>query len=56
MEAENAVTWVKKVTYLLRFCNLKSPCMTINTRKDVYEPSEDDFRLFITKLDDICFC
>ena len=46
------------MTYLLRSCNLNSPCMRISTGShiDVYEPSEDDYRLFIAKLDDICFC
>ena len=44
------------MTYLLRFCNLNSPCMRISTHIDVYEPSEDDYWLFIAKVDDICFC
>ena len=44
----------KKVTYPLRFCNLNSPCMRISTHIDVYEPSKDDYWLFIAKLDDIC--
>ena len=30
--------------------------MRISTHIDVYEPSEDDYWLFIAKLDDICFC
>ena len=30
--------------------------MRIGTHVDVYEPSEDDYRLFIEKLDDLCFC
>ena len=30
--------------------------MRISTHIDVYEPSEDDYKLFIAKLDDICFC
>ena len=30
--------------------------MRIGTHVDVYEPSEDDYRLFISKLDDLCFC
>ena len=42
---------LKKVTYLLRFCNLNSPWMKIGTLVDVYEPSEYDYRLFIAKLD-----
>ena len=43
----------KKETYLLRFRNMNSPCMRINTRVDVYEPSEDDYRLLMAKLDDM---
>ena len=50
--AENAVTYVKKVTYPLRFCNLNSPSMRISIHIDVYVPSEDDYGLFIVKLDD----
>ena len=46
----------KKVSYPLRFRNLNSSCMRISTHVDVYDPSEDDCRLFIAKLDDICFC
>ena len=42
--------------YPLRFRNLNSPCMRISTQKDVYELSEDDYRLFIAKLNEICFC
>ena len=38
---------LKEVTHLLRFCNLNSPCLAISTRMNVYEPSEDDSRLFI---------
>ena len=45
----------KKVTYPLRFRNLNSPLMRIGTHVDVYEPSEADYRLFIAKLDDLCF-
>ena len=45
--AKNAVTLVKKVTYLLKFRNLNSPCMRISTHIGVYEPSEDDYRLLI---------
>ena len=30
--------------------------MRISTHIDVYEPSEEDYWLFIAKLDDICFC
>ena len=45
-----------KKTYPLRFRNLNSPCMRISTHLDVCEPSEDDYRLFIAKLDHICFC
>ena len=45
MAAENAVTQVTKVTYLLRFCDLNSPCKTLNTHIDVYKPPEDDYRL-----------
>ena len=56
MPAENAVTKVKKVTYPLSFCNLNSPCMRITTHIDVHKLSEDDYRLFIAKLDDTCFC
>ena len=40
----------------VRFLNLNSPFMRIGTHVDVYEPSEDDYRLFIAKLDDLCFC
>ena len=40
------------MTYALRFFNLYSPCMRISTCVDVYEPSEDDYRLFIAKLYD----
>ena len=47
---------LKKLTYPLRFRNLNSPCVRISTHIDVYEPSEDDYWLFIAKLDDICFC
>ena len=46
----------KKVTYPLRFRNLNSPFMRKGTHVDAYEPSEDDYRLFIAKLDDVCFC
>ena len=35
------------MTYRLRFRNLNSPCMRISTQIDVYEPSDDDYRLFI---------
>ena len=42
--------------YPLRFCKLNSPCMRICTHIDVYEPSEDGYRLFMAKLDDICVC
>ena len=49
MAAENAVT-------SLRFRNINSPFMRIGTHVDAYEPSEDDYRLFIAKLDDLCFC
>ena len=47
---------IKKVIYLLRFCNLNSPCTRISTHIDVYEPSEDGYRLFMAKGDDTCFC
>ena len=47
---------LKKVIYSLRFGNLDSACMRISTHIDVYEPSEDNYRLFIAKVDDICFC
>ena len=48
MAAENALINVaKKVTYPLRFHNLKSPCMRLSSHIDIYEPSEDDFGLFI---------
>ena len=30
--------------------------MRICTHIDVYEPSEDGYRLFMVKLDDICVC
>ena len=33
------------MTYLLKFRNLNSPCMRISTHIEVYEPSEDDYRL-----------
>ena len=46
----------KNVTYPLRFCNLNGPSMRISTHIDVYEPSEDDYWLFIANLEDICFC
>ena len=39
--------------------NLNSPFMRIGTHVDGFEPSEDDYRLFIAKLDDLCllcFC
>ena len=42
--------------YPLRFCNLDSACMRTSTHIDVYETSEDGYRLFMAKLDDICFC
>ena len=45
----------KKVTYPLKYRNRNSPLMRIGTHVDVYEPSEADYRLFIAKLDDICF-
>ena len=38
---------LKKVTYPLGFHNLNSPCMRISSHIDVYEPSEDDYRLCI---------
>ena len=53
MAAANAVMWVKKVIYPLRFRNLNSPCMTISTHvwylwySDIYEPSEDEYGLFM---------
>ena len=31
----------------LRFRNLNSSCMTISTHIDVYEHSEDEYRLFV---------
>ena len=34
---------------------MNSPCIRISTHIDVYKPSEDDYRLFIEKLNDICF-
>ena len=37
------------------FSYLHNLLMRITTRIDVYEPSEDDYRLFIAELDDICF-
>ena len=47
MAAENAVIAVI----------ILSPCMRISTctQIDAYEPSEDDYWLFIAKLHDICF-
>ena len=42
---------LKKVTSPLRFRNPNSPCKTISTHKDVYEP----YRLFHGRLDDM-FC
>ena len=38
---------LKKVTYPLRFHNLNSPYLRISSHIDVYEPSEDEYRLFI---------
>ena len=38
---------LKKVTYSLRFHNLNSPYTRISSHIDVYEPSEDEDRLFI---------
>lgn len=40
----------------LRFRDLNSPCMRISTPMDVYFPPENDYRLLIAKLDNICFC
>ena len=46
-----------KVTYYpLRLRKLNSLYLGISTHVDVYEPSEDDYRLFIAKFDHICFC
>ena len=47
MAAENAV---KKVTNSLKFRNLNGPCKRLSTHVDVYEPSEDDYRLVIANL------
>ena len=47
---------LQEVIYPLRFRNLNSPSMRISTHVDVYEPSEDAYRLFVAKLDDIRFC
>ena len=38
---------LKRVTYPLRFHNLNSTCMRTSFHIDVYEHSEDDYRLFI---------
>ena len=35
------------MTYLLKFRNLNSPCMRISAHVEVYEPSEDNYRLLI---------
>ena len=37
----------KKVTYPLRFHDLKSPYMRLSSHIDIYEPVEDDLGLFI---------
>ena len=47
MAAENALMLAKKVSYPLRFHNLNSPCKRLSSHIDIYEPSEDDFGLFI---------
>ena len=49
MAAENAVTSAE-------ISQCKQSFMRIGTHVDAYEPSEDDYRLFIAKLDDLCFC
>ena len=36
-----------EVTYPLRFRNLNSPCTRISTHIDAYEPSEDEYGLFM---------
>ena len=59
MAAENAVNCrLKKVTYPLRFHNLNSPCvkMRISSHIDVYEPPEDEHRLFIENSMTHVFC
>ena len=47
---------LNEMTYPQRLRNLNGPCMGKNTYIDVHEPSEDDYRLFIAKIDNICFC
>ena len=42
--------------YPLRFCKLNSPCMRICTHIYVYDPSEDGYRLFMAKLNEIHVC
>ena len=44
---------LNEVTYPQRLRNLKGPCMGKNTYIDVHEPSEDDYRLFIAKIDNM---
>ena len=56
MAAKNAITQLKKVIHPLIFPNLNTACMRISTHIDVYELSEDEYRLFYGKPDDICFC
>ena len=41
------------MTYQLKVCNLNRPCLRISTHIDVYEPSEDGYRLFIAKIADM---